>query len=284
MADRFVPLRPRIAARVELSRDEVLDPAFADECLAALEQFGVLFFPRIELTEDQQIAFSENLGDVIPMGAPRPDGTREVLFKVSIDPSVSASAEYLKGTIGWHMDGLHDGGPPPKATMLSARHLSTTGGQTEFCSTYAAYEDLAAEERQRCESLRVVHSLVASKLATDPDATPEDLAERARRGTTEHPLVWQHRSGRRSLVFGMSVDHVADVPATEGQKLVERLWAHTTRPDNVYRHEWQVGDLVMWDNCGVMHRVIPYAPDSGRLLHRTTLHGLERITGVGSAG
>jgi alpha-ketoglutarate-dependent taurine dioxygenase len=265
-----------------MSREEVLDPAFADACMEALESYGVLVFPRIGLSDEEQFAFSSNLGDVVLMGEPRPDGTLDPIYKVTLDPRENPSgAEYLKGTVRWHMDGIHDGGPPPKATMLSARRLSSTGGQTEFCSTYAAYGDLPAEECRAYEPLRVLHSLVASRLRYDPDATPEELERVSkRRGATEHPLVWQHGSGRKSLILGMSVDHVLDMPQAEGEALIERLRAHTTRPENVYRHEWQIGDLVMWDNCGVMHRVTPYDPDSGRLMHRTTLHGSERIEGV----
>ena len=280
MADRFVPLAARVGARVNLEREEVLDPGFADECLEALEHFGVLSFPRLDLDDDELVALSQNLGEIKPTGKPGPDGSAEPVYKVSLDPNESASAEYLKGTIGWHMDGLHDGGPPPRATLLTAQRLAAEGGQTEFCSTYAAYEDLPGPERERCDGLRVVHSLVASKLFVDPDASPEELEARALRGTTRHPLVWEHDSGRRSLILGMSVDHVEDVPEPEGRSLIDRLWAHTLRPENVYQHQWQLGDLVMWDNCGVMHRVTPYAVDSGRLMHRTTLHGCEQIRGV----
>ena len=75
MADRFVPLTPRIGAKAVMSREEVLDPAFADECMDPLEHYGVLAFPRIGLTDEEQVAFSENLGEVIPMGPMRPDGT-----------------------------------------------------------------------------------------------------------------------------------------------------------------------------------------------------------------
>ena len=79
----------------------------------------------------------------------------------------------------------------------------------------------------------------------------------------------------------MTVDHVADLPEAESRALIERLGAHATRRENVYRHEWQIGDLIIWNNCGVTHRVIPYDPNSGRLMHRTTLHGFEKIEGVG---
>ena len=290
MADRFVPLAPRIAAKAVMRREEVLDPAFADECRDALERYGVLLFPQIGFNDAEQVALSKNLGDVVPQGPKRPDGTQEVVFKITLDPRENPSAEYLKATIGWHIDGLFDDGPPPKATMLSARRLSATGGQTEFCNTYAAYDDLPAAERQYYESLRIVHSLAASNRATNPNPSTEEQAHwreaealRARAGRIgekEHPLVWRHRTGRKSLVLGMTVDHVAGMSAAESGALIATLTAHATRREIVYRHEWQIGDLLMWDNCGVMHRAIPYDANSGRMMHRTVLHGVEAINGV----
>src|SRR5262245_43965222 len=207
MSDRFVPLTPRIGAKAAVRRDDLFDPAFRDECLAALDRYGVLLFPRIGLSDEEQVAFSRNLGDVVPQGPKRPDGTQEVVFKITLDPRENPSAEYLKSTIEWHIDGLFDDGPPPKATMLSARRLSATGGQTEFCNTYAAYDDLVEGQRRDCESIRVLHSLEASNRTTNPNPSPEEQASwreaEARRkrsgrlGEKEHPLVWRHRSGRK---------------------------------------------------------------------------------------
>jgi alpha-ketoglutarate-dependent taurine dioxygenase len=291
MSDRFVPLAPRIGAKVTLGRDDVLNPANADEINRALERYGVLVFPEIGLGDEEQVAFSNNLGKIVPIGAVRADGTRNPVYKISIDPKENPSgAEYIKNTVGWHIDGLFEDGPPPKATLLSARRLSATGGQTEFSSTYAAYDDLPDNEKSFCDALRIVHTLEASYTATHPNPTPEDEAAwqkvEARRskmgirGEKEHPLVWHHRSGRKSLVLGISVDHVVNLPDGESRALLRRLSDHATRRDIVYRHEWTVGDLLMWDNCGVMHRVIPYDADSGRLMHRTTLYGVEGIKGV----
>ncbi|MGH3053984.1 MAG: TauD/TfdA dioxygenase family protein [Gaiellaceae bacterium] len=291
MTDRFVPLTPRIGAMVTLSRKNVLNPANADEINTALERYGVLVFPEIGFSDEDQIAFSNNLGEIVPIGSPRPDGTRDPVYKISVDPKENPSgAEYIKNTIGWHIDGLFEDGPPPKATLLSGRRLSTTGGQTEFCSTYAAYDDLPEAEEDYYEVLRIAHTLEASYRATHPNPTAEEQAawrkvearrdRMGRRGEKEHPLVWHHRSGRKSLVLGISVDHVMDLPEAESRALLRKLSAHATRPEIVYRHEWTVGDLLMWDNCGVMHRVMPYDADSGRLMHRTTLNGIEGIKGV----
>jgi alpha-ketoglutarate-dependent taurine dioxygenase len=287
MADRFVPLTPRVGAKVVVPRDEVLDPTFADECLAGLERYGVLVFRGIDLDDDELVAFSENLGELMPFGGDR-------VYKITLDPRENpVGADYLKNTTGWHIDGLFEDAPPPRASILAARRLSASGGQTEFCNTYAAYDDLPEADRKRCEPLRVLHTLEASNRAMSPDDGPEDVEawrkaqarreKMGRRGEKEHPLVWRHRSGRRSLVLGMTVDHVVGLPDAGSRELVERLSAHTTRRENVYRHEWQMGDVIIWDNCGVMHRVIPYDRDSGRLMHRTTLCGDERIEGIEAA-
>lgn len=279
MADKFRPLKPRIGAETWMTPEEALDPAFAPACLAALERYGVLVFHRLGFTDEQQVAFSSNLGNVIPQGERRADGTRDVVFKITLDPKENASAaEYLKATVFFHIDGIFDDTPPAKATLLSGKRLSATGGQTEFCNTYAAYDDLPEAERKSIETLRIVHSLAAANRMTNPNASEEELARwRERRGAKEHPLVWRHQTGRKSLVLGMTVDHVAGMPEAESHALLDKLTSHATRAENVYRHEWEVGDLLIWDNCGTMHRAVPYGAASGRLMHRTVLLGDESI-------
>lgn len=278
MASRFRPLSSRVGAGVSASREEMLNPAFAGECLEALERFGVLVFPRINLSDEQQLAFSASLGDVMPQGAPRADGGRDLIFKVSLNPLENRAAEYLKGTVHWHIDGATDD-VPARATMLTARRLSPVGGQTEFCNTYAAYDDLPEADRPYYESLQVVHSLEAANRLMTPHPTEADLARWRGEGARkkQHPLVWRHQSGRKSLVLGATVERIVGLPDEESRAMVAKLTAHATRREIVYQHEWQIGDLVIWDNCGTMHRVIPYDPASGRMLHRTTLHGVEAI-------
>ena len=125
--------------------------------------------------------------------------------------------------------------------------------------------------------LRVVHSFETSQRLVEPHPTPEMLASWRKKPDKVHPLIWEHRSGRRSLVIGASVDHVVGVDHDEGQALLGELLARATARDRVYRHQWQVGDLVIWDNTGVLHRACPYEPSSTRELHRTTMSGDEPI-------
>jgi alpha-ketoglutarate-dependent taurine dioxygenase len=110
-----------------------------------------------------------------------------------------------------------------------------------------------------------------------PDPSPEQLKDWRSRPPKEHPLVWNHRSGRRSLVLGATASHVVGVDLDEGRALLGELLARATTPERVFRHEWSVGDTVIWDNRGVLHRVLPYDDHSPREMHRTTLVGDEPI-------
>ena len=155
--------------------------------------------------------------------------------------------------------------------------MAERGGETEFASAYAAYESLSDAEKDRYGSLRVVHSLEASQRRVTPDPSPELLARWRSRPTHEHPLVWTHRSGRKSLVLGASADYVVGMDLDEGRALLAELLDHSTEADKVYSHVWSVGDTVIWDNRGVLHRAAPYEPNSPREMLRTTVFGDEPI-------
>jgi len=268
------PLAGTVGAEVlgldceQLLQDDDLPAAVMD----ALDQHGVLVFRELHIDDETQTAFSkrlDNVGKSEPAPAPG-------IYVVSLDPAKSHTAEYTKGTFNWHIDGAQDD-VPTKATTLSAKATSATGGETEFASTYAAYDDLGDDEKAQFECLRVIHSFEASQRLVRPDPGPEELARWRERPDKEHPLVWRHRSGRCSLVIGVTADHVLDMELDAGRALLARLLARSTTPDRVYRHHWSVGDFVIWDNTGVMHRVEPYDPSSAREMHRTTMSGDEPI-------
>jgi alpha-ketoglutarate-dependent taurine dioxygenase len=151
------------------------------------------------------------------------------------------------------------------------------GGETEFANSYAAYEALSPEEKEQFGALRVVHSLEASQRRVTPDPSPEQLARWRSRRTHEHPLVWTHRSGRKSLVLGASSDYVVGMELEQGRALLAELLDRATVPARVYSHNWSIGDTVIWDNQGVLHRAAPYDPDSPREMLRTTVLGDEPI-------
>lgn len=253
------------------------DDAVGDAVLEALEDNGVLVFRGLQLDPDAQVAFCRRLGEVDHSS----DGHHPVagIYPISLDKKKNASAEYLKATFDWHIDGCTPTNDecPQMATVLSAVQVAERGGETEFANSYAAYEALSAAEKERFGALRVVHSLEASQSRVHRDPSPELVARWRSRPTHEHPLVWTHRSGRKSLVLGASAHYVVGMDREEGQALLQELLDRATVPEMVYSHSWSVGDTVIWDNRGVLHRAAPYDPGSQREMLRTTVLGDEPI-------
>ncbi len=267
-------LSPTVGAQVVGVDDDQLlaDPALPAWTLEALEAHGVLVFEDLHIDDATQVAFSRRLGQVEVFGS----GEHPEIFRVTLDPAKNPAAAYLRGTFDWHIDGCTDD-VPIMATLLSAHAVAASGGETEFASTYNAYDHLSEDEKDRYLSLRVVHTIEASQRLVNDDPSPEELALWRARPAKEHPLVWTHQSGRRSLVLGATADYVVGMELDEGRALLAELLARSTTADRVYRHQWSVGDMVIWDNRGVLHRAGRYDPTSPRDMHRTTLHGNEAI-------
>jgi len=266
-------IKPRIGTEILSDKAELLGGQHADGIRSLLEQRGVLVFPRVNFTDEEQVAFTKTLGNFAPELRDKA-GSGDNVHKISLDASQTSSAEYLKGSMYWHIDGTMND-VPILASILSAKVLSPVGGQTEFCNTYAAYEDLPEAEKARYETLRVLHSAWASLFYYDPEPVHAKLKEMMEIGDNELPLVWKHHSGRKSLVLGCTAYHVVGMDPKASTELLVKLRDWATRDQFVYRHEWSVGDTVMWDNTGTMHRALPYDPASGRMMHRTKLEGEE---------
>jgi alpha-ketoglutarate-dependent taurine dioxygenase len=252
------------------------DVAFVSTILDALGKYGVLVFRGLHLEPEAQVEFCRRLGEIDFSSA---DDPIPGVMRVTLDRSKNASAPYLRGTFFWHIDGCTPAGDecPQLATILTAKAVAETGGETEFASTYAAYDALSDEEKERFGAMRVVHSLEASQRLAFPEPSEKLVAGWRMRKTSEHPLVWTHRDGRRSLVLGASTDHVVGMDIDEGRALLADLLGRTTSPERVYRHEWTIGDTVIWDNRGVVHRAAAYDADSPREMFRTTVLGDEPI-------
>lgn len=248
------------------------DPDIPETVLAALDANGVLVFRGLDMDDKSQVAFSKRLGQVEVLGS----GEFPEIFRVTLDPEKNPSAQYLRGTFDWHIDGCTDD-IPIMATILNAHAVADSGGETEFASSYAAFDQLSDDEKERALTIRVVHTIEAAQRLAIRDPSPEEVARWRKRPPKVHPLVWTHRSNRRSLVLGATADYVEGRDVEEGKAFLADLLARATTPDRVYRHEWEVGDLVIWDNRGVLHRALPYDSDSPRDMHRTTLHGNEEI-------
>ncbi|MBV1688235.1 TauD/TfdA family dioxygenase [Novosphingobium sp. G106] len=267
-----VDLTPAIGTQVRTDRETLLDGSIAGDIRALLEQRGVLLFRGYDLSDEEQLQFAKTLG------TPRNEHGTDIT-KVSSDKTKSPIfAEYTEGTYFFHFDDTYME-YPALASVLRARTVAPEGGQTEFANTYAIYDDLPEDERDFLDTLQGVHSQETIQRKAFPNPTDWQLSlwgEGAIPATT-HPLVWHHRTGRKSLLLGETIRTIPGLPKDESDALIRKLLNLAERPEYVYRHEWQVGDVLIWDNTGTMHRVVPFDLTCGRELHRVKLAGEEPI-------
>ncbi|WP_068157868.1 TauD/TfdA dioxygenase family protein [Rhodococcus phenolicus] len=276
MFTNATPVNPAIGIEITgVAGNNLADARAADRCRELLDLHGVVVFRSAHIDDDSLVALSRLLGEVVvaPMGGQE---EHPEISAISLDPSKTVLATANRGTFHWHIDGATDA-IPQKGTLLTALDVSDEGGDTEFANTYAAYEALGEDEKAELSGLRVVHSFAAAQLLAEPDPTDKQRAAWDRVPVREHPLVWTRRSGRRSMLLGATASHIVGRPYEEGRELLDRLLAWSTQPRFALRHHWQPGDLVLWDNTGMLHRAVPYSPTSPRLLHRTTLVGEEAV-------
>lgn len=270
MAFQIQPLNDAIGSEIRGDIQELLKPEASADLRQLLVERGVLVFRELNLSEDDHVALARQLGNVR-------DELGNSIYKIAIDKKNNAHGDYLKGSFLWHIDGTHDR-IPPLGTVLTGRVLSGTGGQTEFANSYAAYEQLSDDMKQRLDGLQVVHRVETSMRRAGIETTEDNLAYWRSFEDTTHSLVWTHACGRKSLVIGCHADHIVGLQRSESDTLLQELLEWTTQDRFKYRHEWSVGDTIAWDNTGVLHRAEPYPLDSGRLMHRTTLLGEEAFS------
>ena len=263
----FEPIKPAIGAIVRAAREALFDPDVVRQCRAALDERVLLLFPQVNFTNEEQLAFTDLLGQRQNLSLNAADDVHQV----TLDRKINRAPEYTLGTFFYHMDGMTTDAEPPFATLLSARRTAARGGQTEFANTSAAFAALSDEDLAEYERLRVVHTIDAS-LRVIADAIPERHKARLGFGmNSERPLVYTRKSGAKSLLVGATADTVVGMEVPHGRALLARLQEWAGQPEFSYRHHWQEGDFVVWVNSAALHRVIPYDADSGRMMHRTSV-------------
>jgi alpha-ketoglutarate-dependent taurine dioxygenase len=278
MSIQIDPIKPRIGSIVRIDKAELCSDIVVETVRTALEERGVLVFPEIAVTDAEQLAFTDRLGARVNFTGrvPGSDSTAQDIYKVTLNKEINNEPDYVLGTFFWHVDGVTMDIPVPKATVLSGRSLSSTGGATEFANLFAAYDLLSDAEKVELADLRVVHTLEASMRPVWGHPSQERLERwHSMASPMEHPLVWEHDDGRKSLLLGTHADAIVGMPAAHGRAMLWRLQQWAAQPDLVYRHEWRIGDMVIWNNEGLMHRVEPYTDDR-RAMHRTSIAGREK--------
>jgi alpha-ketoglutarate-dependent taurine dioxygenase len=262
MTLQIAPLTGSIGAEV---KGTDLNQSVADDTFTALHdaflQYCVLVFRDQFVGPEAQIAFGRRWGELIQQNPLLKDtaGFPE-LVQITKIPKATASTE------AWHYDSPYTP-EPPKISMLSAVRVPH-GGDTMWCNQYIAYERLTPTMQKMLEGLRV--KFVALRLGRMMGADLKDLP------TAIHPLIRTHPETKRKALYighretAQSLEGMTD---EESRPLLDFLYQHSTAPDNIYRHMWREGDVVMWDNRCTMHYAVHDYGTQERVLNRITLKG-----------
>jgi alpha-ketoglutarate-dependent 2,4-dichlorophenoxyacetate dioxygenase len=247
---------------------------------AGMDRFGVLVFHDQHFEDEQQIAFSRQLGTLEEAtGDIMSEKDRRLSMDLNDISNLDKNGELLPrddrrrlfglGNLLWHSDSSFKE-VPAKYSMLSARKIPAAGGNTEFADMRAAYDALDSETKREVHDLICLHSQIFSRGVLGFDDFTD--AERAKWAPVRQGLVRRHpNTGRLSLYLASHAGGIEGWPMPEARSFLRDLNEHATQRQFVYAHVWRPWDLVMWDNRITMHRARRYDPKEVRDMRRTTL-------------
>jgi taurine dioxygenase len=276
-----IPLTRHVGAEirgVDLRRE--IDPATASELYTAWLNHLVLVFRDQRLTLEDQRRFTSLFGEVQPPrsrpGQRDPNNPVMWIANATID---GQRGELPEGDMQFHADQCYYENPA-KGAVLYALEIPSSGGNTLFSSTYAAYDSLAAHLRARAERMQVLFVYDYEKNANRKG--PTDWAGAPR---YIHPAVILHPETRRRslLVNRLMADSVVGVTRQESDALIDELCQSSERREHIYEHVWRVGDLLIWDNRCTLHARTDFNPSERRVLRRIAIKGTRPIAAVQAA-
>jgi alpha-ketoglutarate-dependent 2,4-dichlorophenoxyacetate dioxygenase len=281
------PLHPLFAARIAgADLSQPVGEGLARAIERAMDEHAVCVLPDQQLDDERQIAFARLYGplEVSPPVQTKSGGIgfnarvkhREIFDVSNLDERGTildqrdARSTYRLGNQLWHTDSSFRQ-KSAAWSMLHARVIPPVGGDTEFADTRAAYDALSDAMKRRLDGLVAEHSIWHSREQLGGYVPTEE--ERRLRPPARHPLVRRHPgSGRHALYIASHASHIVGMPVEEGQAMLRELIEFATQPRFVYRHQWRLGDLVIWDNRCTMHRATPFAATGQvRDMRRTTV-------------
>lgn len=187
------------------------------------------------------------------------------------------------GELVWHTD-RSSHRQPPAESLLYALEIPPVGGNTAFCNMYLALDTLPSDLRKRVEGLQLKHdgttdsaSKVRAKYVEYQGTSVRDLPGGV------HPLICMHPNTKRDYLYlgRRPKSYLMGLDVTESEALLDALWSHATQPAFTWEHEWQVGDLVIWDNRCTLHRRDAFDPNARRIMHRVIIKGAEPMRDPG---
>jgi alpha-ketoglutarate-dependent 2,4-dichlorophenoxyacetate dioxygenase len=262
-------LHPLFVGELNGTDLRALDDAALDGVRALMDRYGVLVIRNQEITDDEQAAFARRLGGqlvttvglrVINPAARSGDPALTDISNLDENGEIMNREDrrrmYALGNRLWHSDSSFQQ-PPARYSMLSAKEVPSSGGETEYADARAAYDALPDALKAQIEHLRAFHSIIYSRSTIG--FTEFSDAERAQFPGAEQPVVRVHPGSHRKSVYVAShAEHVVGWPVPDGRLLLRELMSLATLPQFVYRHTWRVGDFVIWDNRCMMHRGLAF--------------------------
>jgi len=261
-----------------------VDDATVERIKDALHAYKVIVLRNQRLTPDQQIAVCGRIGTLEPHVLPQylVPGYRELVRVSNVLDEAGQPVGMIDAGRVWHSDGAFLERPNMYSMLYALEVPADAGGNplgaTLFASTAAAYDLLPPETKDRIAGLKAVNSLAAvyeSLRRSAAAAQRAPLTEAQKREVT-HPVVRTHpHTGEKCIYVSKAATlRIVDMPEEESRQLIDELADWCVRDEMVYRHRWQVGDLLMWDNCASQHFAVgDYALPQRRLMHRTTVGG-----------
>lgn len=243
---------------------------------------GFLLFRDQRLTDDDLLAFSRRLGELDPppnqeRGRITPSGYPDIyVISNVLDTAGEPIGALGAGEAVWHTD-MSYLEEPPMASMLYALEVPAHGGNTWFCSMYAAWDAMPATLREKLRGRRIKHDGTFNSggyLRQGVTATDDPLQAPG----AWHPAICLHPdSGRPMLYLGRRRNsYVEGLSPAESGELLDEVWAHATQSAFTYEHYWRVGDLLLWDNRVTMHRRDAFSSSDRRIMHRTQIKGAHK--------
>ena len=255
---------------------------------AAFDTHRLLIFRDVHWSVDQQVAFSEKFGALEDFPDPKDqaEGHKTVLRVTNIDRATDTikpvddpgHKSFTLGTSAWHIDSSFRT-LPSKASVLYALEMPADGGDTMFADTTMAYDSLSEDRKRAVEKMVIVHDFEETRRRHNLPPRPPEV--QAATPPARHPLVTERKNGRRALFIGSHAAGIEGMTYEDARALIDELEEICVRPEYTYRHQWQDGDMVMFDNICMMHQAMHYdLENSRRLLHRTTVAGDAPLAGV----
>lgn len=285
----LIPLHPSLGARVE-NFDCGRDPgALAEQLKTELPRWQVLLFRDQNLSDGAFVDFCRTFGtlELLPEPEKRHPEHPEIFNLSNVKPDGSLThrdepqAVFLRGTSRWHTDSSFRE-IPCLATVLYAITVPPVDGDTEFANMIAAHDALSPDDRAELERHRAVHSYAYSRSTNPGRLDPVDPEELAKVPDVTHPILRALPDGRRSVYLGTHASHIDGLPVEEGRARIRALEERLTAVDNIYRHAWRAGDVLIWDNRSTMHRLTGYAVDKHeRVMRRCTVVGTDKVFPAG---